>query len=228
MRKIFCIILAILLTFIFSACKNENDVRGDIVTGDPVPSSTAASTTAPAQKEVETGKLSGNRYVNSFLGVSCELGADWDVKSEDEIRQNNEATMEMLGDDYAEAIKNAATFTDMMATHTNQTDTVNVTFEKLSGVNLVLSEAQYAEISQKSLKEAFESLGMTNIALQIENGLFAGEEHSIISFSAEYAGVPVYEKIAVVKCENYMVCIVACTWQTDTCQDILDTFQPIG
>ena len=113
----------------------------------------------------------------------------------------------------------------MMATHSNKTDTVNITFEKLTGTNLTLSEDKYIEITKDSLKSGLESMGMQNVTLTTGKGDLAGNKHPYIAISAQYSGIPVYEKLFAVKKENYVAVIVACTWQTNGCDSILNLFE---
>ncbi len=231
MKKILAIILSVLLVFSLTACAGEDDVRGEINPGSSEQSSNndpkgdQNDTTGSTEKEFDTGSVSANKYENKFLGISCELGAGWTFMTDEQIRQNNETALGLIGEEYAEAIKNATTFTDMMAVHSNQTDTLNITFEKLTGANLVLTEEQYVNLSKDSLKSALENMGMTNVTLTTGKETFAGENHPYIEISAQYNGVPVFERVAIVKCQNYMVNIVACTWQTNNCKSILNAFK---
>ena len=177
--------------------------------------------------KVEVGTSKNNTYKNTFAGITCTLGSDWTFMTDAEIKANNELTMDMMGDNYAEAIKNATYFTDMMATHTNGMDTINVVFEKLTGVNQSLTEEQYANLCKDSTKGALESMGMTKVTITVEKGIFAGEEHNFLAISGEFSGVPVYERLVVLRCGSYAVSVTACTWYADTCKTILDSFKAI-
>lgn len=225
MKKLIALILAVLMVLSMTACADKNDVRGDVVSGDNGSSATDGKT--PEEKEFGTGKSSGNKYVNEFMDISCELGSEWKFLTDAEIRKNNETALGLMGDDYAEAIKNASTFTDMMATHSNQTDTVNITFEKLTGANLALSEEQYVNLSKDSLKGSLESMGMTNVVLNTGKDTFAGKEHPYIAVTAQYNGVAVYERLVAVKNQNYVAVVVVCTWKTNTTKNILDAFKAV-
>ena len=242
MKKLLAILLALVMVLGMVACtadNDEDDVRGEVSSNKDKDDKTDKTDDAdkndadkgnaekPSENEFDTGKLNANKYTNSFVGISCDLGSDWVFLTEAEIRQVNETTIGILGDDYEEALKNANVFTDMMATHVNNRDTLNVTFEKLAGVNLALTEEQYAELSTDSMKAALETAGMTNVVVTTGNASFAGADHVYIAVSAQYNGDAVYERVAVMKCQNYIVLITACTWQTDTCETILDMFKAI-
>ena len=217
MKKVIAILLVFLMVFSITACAGNDAVRGQI-TGSNNGSS-------EKDKEFSTGKLNSQNYTNSFVGISCELGSDWVYLSEEQIRENNQLALGLMGDDYVKAIQNASTFTDMMATHSNQMDTVNVTFEKLTGVNLTLTEAQYVALSKDAMVGALESMGMSNIQVTTGEAPFAGANHAYIAIKAQFSGVAVYERLAVVKCQNYIVIVTSCTWQVDNCKNILDTFK---
>lgn len=219
MKKLFVFALTIVLSLSLIACKEPSDIRGEYEGSTPT-----TAPTAPTQT-FDTGRVNANKYTNKFAGISVELGADWTFMTDEQIRQNNEQALGMLGDKYEEALKNAATFTDMMATKANGTDTVNITFEKLTGTYVLMTETQYADVSKNSLKSALESMGMTDVTLTSGTAPFAGKDHAYIAVSAKYTGIPVYERLAVVKCGNYMVVVAACTWQTDTCKAVLDAFK---
>lgn len=222
--------MTLTLVFMLTACGGtENDIRGDIDSNNSTTSTTdnKDATESKDEKEFSTGKVATNKYTNEFVGISVELGDDWTFMTDAQIEQNNKEALGLMGDDYKALMESATTFTDMMATNANQMDTVNVTFEKLTGSNLLLTEEKYVELSKDGLKSGLESMGMTNVVLTDGKATFAGKEHSFIAVSAEFSGVAVYERLAVVKCNGYMVSVTACTWQTDGSKAILDSFKAI-
>ena len=227
MKKIFALVLIFSMTVGLAACKEPSDIRGEYEGSTPTTAPTASTSSTTPTQSFDTGRVNANKYTNKFAGITLELGAEWTFMTDEQIRQNNEQALGMMGDKYEEAIKAASTFTDMMATKSNGTDTVNITFEKLTGANLLMSEEQYANASRNSLKEALESMGMTDVTTTGGTAPFAGKDHPYIAVSAKYNGVAVYERLVVLKCDNYVVVVAACTWQTDTCKTILDAFKAV-
>ena len=224
MKKLFVFVLTLAMVFGLAACKEPANIRGEYEGGDPT-KATAAST--EPTEAVSAGRVNANKYTNTFAGITCELGADWTFKTDEEIRQTNETTLGILGEEYEELLKTVTTFTDMYATHSNGTDTVNIIFEKMSGVNRLLTEEKYVEISKDTTKGALESAGMTNVTLTVGKDNFAGEEHAYMDVAAEYMGVALYERMIVLRCGDYAVVVTACTWNTDTCEAILDNFKAV-
>lgn len=219
MKKLIALFLTLIMVFCFTACKDKDDIRGDISSGN-------SNSTNAQESKFDTGKVSSNTYTNKFLGISCKLGSDWTFVSDKEIEENNKQALNMMdNEDYVEALQNASTFTDMMATHSNQTDTLGITFEKLTGANLTMSEDKYVDSTKDSLKSGLESMGMQNVTLTTGKGDFAGKKHPYVAISASYSGISVYEKLYIVKKENYIAVIAACTWKTNGCDSILNLFE---
>lgn len=228
MKKLFAILMTMILVLSLAACKEPADIRGDYE-GGATNATTQATTAATAPTEAfDTGRVNANKYTNAFAGITCELGTDWKFMTDEQIRQNNETALGMVGDDYEKLLKNASSFTDMMATHVNGTDTVGITFEKLTGTNQLVTEESYVNLSKDSLKGALESMGMTNVVLTTGTEVFAGKDHHYIAVSAKYSGYDVYERLVVLRCDNYVVVVTACTWHVDTCKTVLDNFQAIA
>ncbi|MBR5500765.1 MAG: hypothetical protein IKV74_04480 [Clostridia bacterium] len=219
MKRFFALVLTIVMVFCITACGKDTDIRGTFEGG-----SSAAPSTTPEKGSFSVGSVNANKYVNKFAGISCELGSDWTFMTDEQIKQNNETALGQLGGDYAELIQNADTFTDMMATHKNETDTLNITFEKLKGVNALMSEERYIESSIDSLKDAFASMGFGNLKTDSGKVNFAGKERHYLDVSGTYSGIAMYERMIVMKCDNYVVLVTVCTWQTNTCQDVLNMF----
>ncbi len=223
MKRVVSFVLMIVMVFCVTACGKDADIRGTYEEGTPGIS--AAPSATPDGNSFNVGSVKANKYVNKFVGISCELGSEWTYMTDEEIQENNENTLGLLGDDYAEQIQNAATFIDMMATHQNQMNTVNVTFEKLVGVNALLTVEGYIDASVESLKSALSSMGIKNVQSSTGKMNFAGKEQTYLDITGNINGIAMYERMVVVKCYNYMVLITVCTWQTNTCQDILNKFQ---
>lgn len=232
MKKLIALFLILIMIFCFTACKDKDDVRGDISSGgnsntdnSDVVNSDNSNSTNVEEAKFDIGKVNSNTYKNKFLGISCKLGSDWTFMSDEQIKETNKQALNLMDEDYTKALQNASTFTDMMATHSNQTDTLGITFEKLTGANLTMSEDKYVDSTKDSLKSGLESMGMQNVTLTTGKGDFAGKKHPYVAISASYSSISVYEKLYIVKKENYIAVIAACTWKTNGCDSILNLFE---
>ena len=210
-----------------SSKANSSGTKSNISSKNGNSSNAESKNVSSEKNSFALGTVKGNKYINRFAKISCELGSDWVFLNDEQIRENNKTALGLIDENYAEQIKNADVFTDMFATNVNQTDTINITFEKLSGVALNFTEQEYLSKSKASVKNALKSMGFEDVFLVIGKANFAGVKRYYHAVSATYNGVPVYERIVTVKCENYMAVIVACTWQTNTCKEIFDSFKAI-
>lgn len=190
-------------------------------------SKTTSKNTSSEKTSFALGTVKDGKYINRFAKISCELGSDWVFLSDEQIRENNKLALDLRDKNYVEQLKNVETFTDMLATNVNQMDTVVVTFEKLSGVYRNFTEQEYLSKSKTSTKNALKSIGLENVVLSIGKSKFAGVKRYHHNISAKYNDIPVYYQIVNVKCEDYMAVIVACTWQTNSCDEILNCFKAI-
>ncbi len=229
--KIWALLLAVvmLLGCLVGCAKNGDDIRGDVK-----PNQTDAGQNKPddskpqgTDEQVAMGSSQGGKYENKFLGIGCQLDENWTFMTDEEIREQNQLTSDVLGEEYQQQLENATVIYDMMATHSNGTSTVNVNMEKLSGAANLLSEKAYVEGSTDALKKALEDAGMENVQLKGVELTFAGEKHYGVQIEGEFSGIKCYEALACVKRGGYMACITACTWQEDGTQAILDSFYAV-
>ncbi len=244
--KIWALLLAaaLLLGCLAGCAKTDDDVRGDIK-----PNQTDASQNKPddskpqdskpqdskpedskpqgTDEQVSMGSSQGGKYENKFIGIGCQLDENWTFMTDEEIREQNNITSDILGEEYQQQLENATVIYDMMATHSNEMNTVNVNLEKLSGAANLLSEKSYVESSVEALKSALESAGMENVQIKAVEMEFAGGKHHGVQIEGEFSGIKCYEALACVKRGGYMACITACTWMENGTQAILDSFYAV-
>lgn len=236
-KRIFAAVLALCMAAAcFAGCaKSESSIRGNVTPDkkaeqtvptqqETAPETTEAVPETTAGAEISLGSTSGNRWENEFIGIGCQLDENWTFMTDEEIRQQNQISTELVGDEYKDALESAAVIYDMMANHANGTSTVGVNLEKLSGATLLITEQLYIEASKESLEGAIASMGVENIQVSTEEISLGGKTHYGIRLEGEYSGVKIYETLIAVKCNGYMACVTACTWVEDGTQEILDCF----
>lgn len=231
-KKISAVLLAVLMSFMFVACgANDDDVRGEVESGSDTSQNDSKepeseSKTEP-EKKFSTGTSSNNVYKNEFLGIQCELNSDWTFKTDAEIQEINKAALGMVDEDYAAKMEEADTLTDMYAIHSNQMDTINVTFEKLKGLMAAYSEQEYVDASKGQLSDILASAGYENVVVDTSTMVFAGEEHPCLTISCVLNGYNMYETMVVVKQSNYFANVTACTWNENKTADVLADFKAL-
>jgi hypothetical protein len=112
MKKFLCTFLSVVM--VLSLCLalvgcGPEDVRGDVVNNatenkTPSENKTPTGTTAPAETEPDfsMGKATGSTYHNDFLGLSCTLPGDWMFYTDEQMKQLNNITGDILDKDLAE------------------------------------------------------------------------------------------------------------------------------
>ena len=249
-RKVLTLFTICLLAL--SACsKSPEDIRGTIVTQEATSASSenqsadapsasedtsektsdketssgaSEETAASSEEEISLGHSLNNIYESTFLGIGCKLNEEWTFLSDEEIRKANQFMGEFMGEEMKRALKNATTFTDMMATHSNGMDTVNISFEKLPLAYSTMTEMQYLELSEKNMEVPLKNMGMEDVSLSIGKCNFLGKEYSCLIVSATYSGSYCYETIVPIKRSGYVANVVACTWNENKTLELLESF----
>ncbi len=222
MKKIIALVLAALMMFALVSCIDDGEsIRGNTYNDNEQTISSAAED----EVEVSLGSSANNVYENKFLGIGCKLDDTWTFKTDEEIRELNNLTQDMLGDEYAEQIKNAALIYDMSAIKNDATASINVNIENIGLVNgAIYDEESYIDNSLNTLKEPLESAGFENLVINKVTVDFGGKQSPAIAISAELAGVKIYEKVVCVKQGKYIACITVASYLEDSTDALIAAF----
>ncbi len=172
------------------------------------------------------GSVSESTYWNDQLSIGFELpDSDWYFYSEEEILEINQLTGEMLGEDYQKALDSLNGYTGMYAANSVTRENVNITVEKLSGLNtLLISEESYMQIGIKGLEEALKQMGVEDFVCSSEDLTVDGETHPGSRVSYTLQGVPIYQTLVVIKSDSKMLTLTVTAMQADACDSILEGF----
>lgn len=172
------------------------------------------------------GSVSESTYWNDQLSIGFELpGSDWYFYSEEEILEINQLTGEMLGEDYQKALDSLNGYTGMYAANSVTRENVNITVEKLSGLNtLLISEESYMQIGIKGLEEALKQMGVEDFVCSSEDLTVGGETHPGSRVSYTLQGVPICQTLVVIKSDSKMLTLTVTAMQADACDSILEGF----
>lgn len=169
------------------------------------------------------GRVSGNLYESNFLGIGFHLPSGWSFSTEDEIKELNQISLGLQGEEYANAIASADAFYDMYAYHSLGSN-VSITVERLNEDEMAHTEASIANEAIEPIKEIFTQMGFTNITANVSTTTFAGATHSLISMTVTGQGVTMYEKVVIIKLGQYMANFTVATPGTDTTTSVLNQF----
>lgn len=204
-------------------------------TQKPTDAATPPETQAPAvpdDADVPSDPLLGvysastNTYENKFIGIGCQLDADWEVFDEAAIAELNGLMMDAMTDEaLAEQMENSGTFMPFYAQAEGGYVTLNITLENLGLLyGSMLEEKDYAELAVQQLPAALESLGLSDITTEVTTAVFAGGQHAAISLSGTMQDVEFHELMICMKVNRYIANITAASYFTDVTGDVLDLF----
>lgn len=225
MKKILALVLAVAIVFVFTACAENKDIRGDqTVNGSIVEDNNSASSEA----EFSLGSTDGLTYENKFIGLGCELDSGWAFYTDEQIKQLNNVVTDMAGEEYAEAMKNASIVYDMYAVSNNQMDNINVNLEKINAVQLaVLDIAQNFKNVFPTLKQSLENMGYTNISYEVGTLKIGDRDFTSLNTTAQINDINMYQTIIAVKCNGYLANITVTTFNDNNVSDILAKFYTV-
>ncbi len=182
------------------------------------------NTTQQEEKLASPGSINGNVYKSNFAGIGFNLPENWVFLTEDELKELNQISTNLMGDAYAAAIANADIFYDMHAMD-SYGNSVNIVFEKLSLADaLQHTEESIARAAVDPTKDALASMGCTNVTSNLTTITITGKTHHGIAVSAQSNGVTIYEKVAIIKMDRYVVNITVATANIDNTANVLNQF----
>ena len=213
MKKLLAFMLAIMMLFTVTACgsiSSEGEVRGDQQT---------------SEEAYSAGSMDGLKYESSFIGIGCNLPEGWSFYTDEQIRELNNITTEVAGEEYEKLLQDAQVIYDMYAISGNQADTVNVNLEKVNSVALLAFDmADYYEQTVESIETAYNNMGATSFDYEIGKITIDGEEFDSMNIVAEINGTKLYQTAFAKKCSGYIANVTVTAIDESTVKDILDTF----
>lgn len=223
MKNIITILLALAVLLSFSACSfitKQEDIRGDQIVNDGSSSST--------EQEFSLGEAKGLTYENKFIGIGCTLDSDWTFYTDEQIKELNNISSDVAGDDLKEILENASIVYDMAAGRSNGLDNINVNLEKMNAITLAaLDLAENYETAYSLVEESYVNMGYTDISHEITTAKIDGEDHTALRITAEINGMKLYQKLISIKCSGYLANITVSTYEEDTVDAILDKFYTV-
>lgn len=212
MKKLLCVLLAAVLTVSLWACSGDEDIRGEV-------------TTDPTDPQFSLGTTTNNTYKNNYLGLSCTLPSDWAFYTDEQIRELNNFTGDMAGEDFQNAVESADVIQDMYASYLGGIATVNVTMQKLNALQIAgLDMKAVLEAQFPTIKEAFENMGCTNVQMKYEKITVNGKEFDGATLEATISGIPLYETLVCFVKGRYYATVTVCTLQSNDTANLLNQF----
>ncbi|MBQ5522416.1 MAG: hypothetical protein IIT86_06360, partial [Oscillospiraceae bacterium] len=127
----------------------------------------------------------------------------------------------------AAQLRDAGTACDLYAVALDDSgDNVNIQLEDLGLLyGAVLTPKQYAEIALPQLKPALEQAGFQHVQIEMEDYEFAGRDRVSLLVTGDVNGVPVYERMILIKGGQYMGAITAFSLDLSRIDELFARFE---
>ncbi|MBE6810150.1 MAG: hypothetical protein E7521_03720 [Ruminococcaceae bacterium] len=227
MKKLLCLVMAIVMLFSVCGClgryDNVDDIRGEITS--ETENSTLSQESEDSQPEFSLGKTSNNVYTNEFLGLSCTLPSEWNFYSDEQILELNNITKEYIDEDVSSQLEKATIIYDMYAQNNVDNSNVNVNLERLNPVQAVTLDLKTALVAQTdAIISTYQNMGYTDVAVNYENITVDGKKFDALRIEAKIQGYDFYGiAFAFIK-NSYLANVTVTSLQTDKTNTILKCF----
>lgn len=169
------------------------------------------------------GTNDGKVYENKFIGIGYKLNDGYTLYTDEQIKELNNMTSDMAGNEYRELMSNATIIYDMFAADSSGLNSINLNLEKLDDQQMAfLTIKQNFEAAVDIMEDTYNNLGCTNFKYDISTVEIDGREVDALYIEAEINGTNVYQTLFGVKCDGYLANIAVSTYFTNTTSDIIN------
>lgn len=198
---------------------------GDI-TDTPADETTNAPEADVTEPEFSLGAVEGLNYENKFIGIGCNLPSDWTFYTDEQIRELNNITADMAGEDFKELMENADLVYDMFAVSNDQFKNINVNLQKVDKMSLAMISLEDIYVqTEEMMKQSLENIGYSNI--KFEHGtsiMIEGKEFPCLKVTGQVNGMAGYQLLFATKCNGYIANFAITTFNENTVDDVLSYF----
>lgn len=223
MKKLLAALLSLFMLFSFVSCglvDNPEDIRGEQTNN-----STSASEVTKEEPEFSMGNTESLTYESKFIGIGCTFDEGWTFYDDAKIKELNNATADLAGEEFKELMKEATLVYDMFAISSNQIDNVNINLEKINKLTLATMDIKKTmETSYELLEDSLSNMGYTNFTHKIETAEIDGKVFDALAVSSEISGFKIYQKIINIKCNGYLASIAISSGDENTINSIIEDF----
>ena len=174
------------------------------------------------------GSSSGYHYSNSYWGIQCTLGSDWDLLSDEKILKINGLNANASVAEYEKAMNSASEgMIDMLATD-DTGSLLQVHLGKITLQESFFSETVLLNEGKDSLlKSLTDSRKVTIQTSDISEISLAGKTHPCVHVVGRYENTPLYMTVVLLKRETNVAFVAAWSFTMDNTTQLLSCFQPL-
>lgn len=246
MKKLIAIMLCSVMSVSLVGCStffetitdsaSEEDVRGKQISNkeseedtvkenDTEETETENNETETNEKAFSIGKTDGLVYENEFIGIGCNLESDWRFYSDEEIKELNNISLELAGEDFEKMMEEAEVIYDMYAVSDNEMDNIVVNLEKANKLLInQLNLRDNLEDTIPMIESGLGNMGYTNLETNLDTITIEGKELDCLCVSGEINGLKLYQKTFPIKCNGYLANVTVTTYDENNIDSIIEKF----
>ncbi len=231
MKKIMAFMLCLAALGCTAGCgKAEDELRGTVEEAGTTAveeTTEAAEEATEAAEAFEFGAVESNKYENKFIGIGCELSADWTFATDEEIKAQNNLTLDTIDEDVAAQIEAADIIYDMMATNADGMSNINLNLEKIGVANYMLYDvADVLNSQMDTIKGIYAEYGYEDITAESTTITIGDESFDGMNITGTAGGVVMNQTLFGIKCGGqYLANVTITTFGEElTTQEVVDCF----
>ncbi len=215
MKRLFSILLCLLLIASLAACSDEK------TTESTATDNTKATVIPSTPENTETnsplfGEYYGNSYNNTLLNIGISFPTDWILTTTAELAQMNGVDEQDLLRDFESHMKDAEVGYLLQATDPTGISKVNLTLKNLAlSGNSNITGTEYIELFKDTIKDELQDSGAANIILTPTSVQIGGRSYAVLTRSYMVDKMPFYQEQILFPLGNYMG-ILTLTGDTET------------
>lgn len=224
MKKIIALMLVLVMVLSLSACGlfSEDDIRGTQTTANTEALTDDAET---EEKEFSVGQMSSGKYESEFLSIGCPLPENWSFYTDEEIKELNNMSSDLAGEEYQKLMEEATLVYDMMASSTDQISSLNIILEKSNAATVAMFDLESnGDTIAQTAKPSLENIGFTDVNYTITTTKFLNNDAQCLKWDMKIGTENYYEMQVFVKAFNYLATITVASNDLTLCEDILASF----
>ncbi len=242
MKRFLALALTILLVLSLAACgeekrtsKKDNTAATQAQTeptnaiiGDPERPTLAPSTPATNSDEISFGDYSSTHYENEYFGFGVQVPSDWTSDNTASLASQCGTTEDKLLNDFENQLKDSQTTYTFKSIDNTTGNNVNVIIENLAKTNNSgLGGKEYLELVESQLSSYYESIGATDVEMEITTWDFNGVDFDTIEISCMLGDIELQQLQLVAPAGDYMAVITFTVTDMDKFGYIDDYFYAV-
>lgn len=229
MKKILVLLLVLIMVCPLSACSLidsiiGNDIRGTQYTINTYSEETT-SETQTEEKDFSIGETSSGIYESDFLSIGWTLPENWVFYTDEEIKELNNMSTDLAGEEYEKLMEEATLVYDMMASSNDKISSVNIVLEKSNAAAVATFDLEKnGDTIAGTAKPSLENIGFTDVNYTVSTTKFLGEDAQCLKWDMKMGDVDYYEVQVFVKAYEHLATITVASYDMAACEDILASF----